>query len=158
MEGYPQVKEMVQKAQWLEFVEKFDGFNKEVTKSFARAFDGIEVEIGDIKFIVTTSLIAKATKLSRVGEKWCKNMGIEGEEWKAFLKNPGMDITIFRKGTPSIALRGKWINLLLVIQKKFTYEGIFGCIFFYHICLMMYFLKQNEINLPYFLLNGLSKC
>jgi len=27
---------------------KFDGFNKEVTKSFARDFDGVEVEIGDI--------------------------------------------------------------------------------------------------------------
>lgn len=69
MEGYLQVKEILQKAQWLEFMENFDGFNKEVTKSFSRAFDGLEVEIGDIKFAVTKYLISEAIKLSRVGEK-----------------------------------------------------------------------------------------
>lgn len=47
-------------------MEKFDCFNKEVTKSFARAFDGIEIEIGDIKFAMTKSLIVEATKLARV--------------------------------------------------------------------------------------------
>lgn len=87
MEGYPQVKEMLQKAQWLHFMEKFDGFNKEVTKSFAKAFDGVEVEIGDIKFVVIESLIAKATDLSKGGERWFKNKGIESEEWRIFLNN-----------------------------------------------------------------------
>jgi len=78
-------------------LENFDGFNKEVTKSFSRDFDGIEVEIGDIKFVVTECLIVEAIGMSRVGEKWFKNKGIEGEEWKTFLKNPSMDITIFNK-------------------------------------------------------------
>lgn len=53
LEGYPQIRELLQKAQWMEFVVKFDGFHKEVTKSFAKAFDGVEVNIGDIKFTVT---------------------------------------------------------------------------------------------------------
>ena len=44
MEGYPQVKEMLQKSRWLKFIEKFDGFHKEITKSFAQSFDGTEVE------------------------------------------------------------------------------------------------------------------
>jgi len=61
-------------------VEKFDGFNKDVTKSFAKAFDGVEFEIGDVKFAVTESLIAEATGLSRGGERWFKNRGIESEE------------------------------------------------------------------------------
>lgn len=39
-------QELLQKAQWLEFVEKFDGFHREVIKSFTKAFDGVEVEIG----------------------------------------------------------------------------------------------------------------
>ena len=43
MEGYPQIKDMLQKAKWLKFIEKFDGFHKEITKSFARYFDGMEV-------------------------------------------------------------------------------------------------------------------
>lgn len=40
-------------------MEKFDGFHKEITKSFARAFDGVEVEIGDIKFTMTESFFFK---------------------------------------------------------------------------------------------------
>ena len=48
-------------------MEKFDGFHKEVTKNFARVFDGIEVEIVDIKFTVTKSLIAEAIGLPRIG-------------------------------------------------------------------------------------------
>ena len=44
-------------------------------------------------------------------------MGIQGEELKTFLKNPGMDITIFKKRIPSTTLEGKWRNLLLVIHK-----------------------------------------
>ena len=35
MKGYPQIKEMLQKFGWLKFIKKFDGFHKEITKSFA---------------------------------------------------------------------------------------------------------------------------
>ena len=70
MEGYPQLKGMLQKAGWLNFIEKFDGYHKEFTKSFARSFDGTEVEIGDIKFAVTKSFIVEATELPRQGERW----------------------------------------------------------------------------------------
>ena len=60
MEGYPQVRELLQQAGWLNFIENFDGFHKEITKSFSRSFDGTEVEIGDIKFIITESFLAEA--------------------------------------------------------------------------------------------------
>lgn len=40
-------------------MDKFDGFNKQVTKSFTRAFYGVEIEIGDVKFVVTESLMLK---------------------------------------------------------------------------------------------------
>jgi len=40
MEGYPRLKGMLQKDGWLKFIKKFDGFHKEITKSFARSFDG----------------------------------------------------------------------------------------------------------------------
>ena len=86
MEGYPQVNEMLQKVQWIWFIEKFDGFHMEVTKSFVRYFDGIEVEIGDIKFSVTEAFVAEATKLPRTGERWFKNKEIHSEEWKVFFE------------------------------------------------------------------------
>lgn len=61
MEGYPQVKQMLQQARWLKFVEKFGNHEKEETKSFARVYDDIEAKIGDIKLVLTESFIAEAT-------------------------------------------------------------------------------------------------
>lgn len=52
MDGYLQLKEMLQKARWNNFIKMFDSYHKEMTKYFARSFNGIEVEIGDIKFAV----------------------------------------------------------------------------------------------------------
>ena len=108
LEGYPQVREMLQQAGWLQFFEKFSGFHKEVTKTFARSFKGIEVEIGDIKFTITEASIAEVTEFPRQGERWFKNREFHNEAWKQILKSPGMDVTIFKKGIPSSALNKKW--------------------------------------------------
>lgn len=64
---------MLKKASWWSFIEKFDGHHKEITKPFARSFDGMDMEIGDIKFTVTESFITEATELPKVGERWFKN-------------------------------------------------------------------------------------
>ena len=42
-------------------MEKFDGHEKEITKSFARAYDDIEVEIGDVKLVLIESFVVGAT-------------------------------------------------------------------------------------------------
>ena len=74
LEGYPQVKEALQKANWLQCIQKFRGYHKEVTKAFARSFrdKDNQVEIGDLKFTVTESSIAQATSLPQTGERWFK--------------------------------------------------------------------------------------
>lgn len=63
LEGYPQTKEALKKAKWLKFIQKFRGYNKEVTKAFARSFNGHTVEVGDLKFTITEDTIAVATSL-----------------------------------------------------------------------------------------------
>lgn len=115
MEEYPHIKELLLKAGWLKFIKKFNGFHKEITKSFARSFDGTEVEIGDIKFSVTELFMAEATELPRHGERWFKNKEFHSESWKVILKNPGMYVSVFRKDIPSSALKSKWRNILLVL-------------------------------------------
>jgi len=139
MEGYPQLKGMLQKAEWLNFIEKFDGYHKEITKSFARSFDGTKVDIGDIKFAAIEPFIEKATELQRQGERRFKNKELHGESWKVILINPGMDVTIFRKGIPISTLKNKLGNMLLILQKFITCEGRFGFMYVYHICLLMIF-------------------
>lgn len=73
MEGYSQFKSTLKKARSLQFIKKFKGHNKEVTKTFTRSISGVDVEIGDINFPVIESSIATATKLPQEGEKWFKN-------------------------------------------------------------------------------------
>ena len=85
MEGYPQLKGTLKKAGWLKFIKKFNGHHKEVTKTFARSFDGVEVEIGDIRFLVTESSTAATTELPKNGERWFKNKEFDDEAWKVIL-------------------------------------------------------------------------
>ena len=155
LEGYSQIKEMLQQARWLHFFEKFNGFHKEVTKTFARSFNGAEVEIGDIKFTITEVFIVEAMKLPRQGEFWFKNREFHNEAWRQILKTPGMDVSIFKKGIPNSKLKNKWRNMLLILQNFITCEGRFGTLYVYHIRLMMHFLEE-EINLPFFLLHSLK--
>jgi len=86
----------------------------------------VEVEVGDLKFLVTEASIAVATKLPQEGEWWLKNKSFDERAWRVILCNPGMDITIFKCGIPISALEEKWASLLLIIQKFITCEGRFG--------------------------------
>ena len=67
MEGYPQIRDILKKEKWLWFIQKFRGYHKEVTKAFARSFNGLEVEIGDLKFAVNEASIETATGTSSRG-------------------------------------------------------------------------------------------
>ena len=106
---------------------------------------------------MTKAFIAEAKDLPRVGERWFKNKKIHTEAWRVFLKNLGMDTSIYKKGIPSSALKNKWRNMLLILQKFITCEGKFGCMFFNHIRLLMKFLEDGEIHLPIFLMNSLKR-
>ena len=157
LEGYPQTKESLKKAKWLKFIQKFRGYNKEVTKAFAQSFNGHVVEVGDLKFTITEATIVAVTSLPQEGDIWFKNIGVDDQGWKVMLKNPGMDVSLFRKGIPISALKSKWRNMILILQKFITHEGRFGCMYVYHIRLVMNFLENGEINLAFFLLNSLRR-
>ena len=151
------MKDILKKARWLHFIQKFKGYHREVTKAFARSFDGLEVEIGDLKFTVTEVSIAVATELPQGGERWFKNRSIGDEAWRVIFHDPGMDVAIFKKGIPVHALKEEWASLLLFIQKFITCEGRFGAMYMYHTRLLMNFLVNQTLSLPYFLLNSLKK-
>jgi len=157
LEGYPQTKDALQKAKWLQFIQKFRGYHREVTKAFARSFKDNKVEIGDLKFTVTEGSLAQATSLPQTGERWFKNRSMEDQQWKKILKNPGMDTSIFTKGIPVSFVKEEWTALLLLVQKFFTCEGRFRILYVYHAKIMMHFMGEHDINLPYFLLSSLRK-
>ena len=83
----------------------------------------MEVEVGDLKFSVTEASIAAATELPQEEERWFKNKYFDERAWMIILRNPGMDITVFKRGIPVSTLEEKWTSLLLIIQNFITCEG-----------------------------------
>jgi len=83
----------------------------------------VEVEVGDLKFSVTEASIAAATELPQEEERWFKNKYFDERAWMIILRNPGMDITVFKRGIPVSTLEEKWTSLLLIIQNFITCEG-----------------------------------
>lgn len=53
LEAYPKCKIQLQKLVWLKFFEKFQGGDVEVTKGFAKASGGVEVDISNMRLKVT---------------------------------------------------------------------------------------------------------
>lgn len=79
------------------------------------------------------------------------------ENLKFILENPGMDTSVFMRGIPISALKGKWSSMLLILQNFITCEGIFGSMYVYHIRPLMIFLENRTLNLLFFLLNSLRR-
>lgn len=79
------MKKILKKARWLRFIQKFKGYNNEITKTFARSFNGLEVEVGDLKFTFTEASIAAATELPQEGERWFKNKSFHKKVWRVIL-------------------------------------------------------------------------
>ena len=63
----------------------------------------------------------------------------------------------WKKGVPRSWLIHPWDEVAHVIQKFITCEGRFSVMYLYHIKLMQHLRGDCEINIPYFLLQSLSK-
>jgi hypothetical protein len=63
----------------------------------------------------------------------------------------------WKKGIPRSWLVHPWDELAYLIQKFITCEGRFNIIYLYHIKLLQHLRGDCEINMPYFLLQSLSK-
>ena len=58
-EGY----KILCQASWIPFLHKFSGYNMEVTRQFAEAFDGNKAQIGNLTISITKKLIFQVTGL-----------------------------------------------------------------------------------------------
>ena len=63
----------------------------------------------------------------------------------------------WKKGIPRSWLVHPWDEIVYIIQKFITYEGRFSIVYIYHIKLLQHLRGDCEINMPYFLLQSLSK-
>jgi hypothetical protein len=116
---------------WVKFVQYFEGFNLEVTQAFAKTFDGAKAKVGDLQLLVNEESIAKAMGLSREGDRWFKNLKIEGIPWHLLMAYRKSRYNV--KGAPIQLFKARWHGLLLIIKQFVTYEGRYGLVFLFHI-------------------------
>jgi len=141
---------------WLLFLQKFQAYNEKITREFSQKFDGRRVSIGEIQMEITEYSIAQDTKLRQVGDKLFKNNRLTIDEWKKFLVNSETTIN-WSKGIPVVAMKSKWNNVMFVFKKYITFKGRCGLIFYYHLHILLHFVKGHEVNMPFFLLSSLKK-
>jgi hypothetical protein len=58
---------------------------------------------------------------------------------------------------PTSTFKKKWRDILFILHKYVTCEGRYGLVFYYHLRLLMHFIKGNELDMSFYLLNSLKK-
>ena len=83
---------------WVKFIHSFEGFNLKFAHAFAKTFDRAKYKVGNMQFQVNEESIAKATGFSHEGDRWFKNMKINGIRWHPLLVSNISHYNV--KGTP----------------------------------------------------------
>ena len=75
--------------------------------------------------------IAETNGLLEEGDKWFKNMKIDGIPWHSLLVFKRSHYNV--KGIPIQLFKTRWHGLLLVIKQFITCEGRYGLVLLFHI-------------------------
>jgi hypothetical protein len=149
--------QILEQNQWISFFEKFDGYYEEVALEFAHSFDGERATIGNLTIRISEDIIAQVTGLPQTGERYFKTKYFKDKSWASFVSRSRVATVNWKKGIPRSWLIHPWDELAYLIQKFITCEGRFSIIYLYHIKLLQHLKSDYEINIPYFLLQSLSK-
>jgi hypothetical protein len=149
--------QILEQKQWLNFLGKFEGFCEAVALDFAYSFDGQKATVGNFTLKVTEDSLALIIGLPQTGEKYFKTKHFKDKSWVPFISRSRVSSVNWKKGIPRSWLVHPWDELAYLIQKFITCEGRFSIIYLYHIKLLQHLRGDCEINLPYFLLQSLSK-
>lgn len=139
----------------LRFCENIKGYNLQVTKEFAKVFDGLQAKVGALTSLFSARSIADPTKIILHGEEWFKGMELDLVHFKYILKPQQQQAYGFV--VPRRYLQEHHSKLLEVIQRYFTCEGRFSKFYQYHIRLLIHFARKEPLKIPYDLFRSLSK-
>ena len=151
---YDDVIDMLSQVGLLGFIQSFKVFNIEVSREFMQNFNGTKAKVGDIQLQFDEEFIAQATCLPQLGEKWFKKMKVKNIPWKSLLESKRLQYHI--KVVPIEFFHRKCNSLLSLIKQLFTYERLYGLVFYYLIRLIMTF-QGFHLNLPFCLHRILQK-
>ena len=149
--------QILEQNQWITFFEKFDGFYEEVSLESSHSFDGERATIGNLTIRIFEDIIAQVTGLPQTRERYFKTKNFKDKSWASFVSRARVAAVNWKKGIPRSWLIHPWDELAYLIQKFITCEERFSIIYLYDIKLLQHLKSDCEINMPYFLLQSLSK-
>lgn len=157
LQTFPNVHRRFADVGCLEFVERLQvGHHVGVTESFAKSYDGCNIVVGSLKFIVDEGTITTAIGIPRSGETWFKTTLTKNLEFRSYLKEEFQGI-VWKKSIPVAYLKEEWQILFKGIQLYITSEGRYDKLMLYNIKLLDHFLGKHSLNLPYFFHKNLTK-
>jgi len=112
------------------------------------------VTLVGVTFIVSPSIIADATRIPNVGDKWYKTQDLDEHYYEPYIKP--QYINEVKRDFPFKFLEDKYVPMMKIIMKYFTCEGKFSRLYTYHIRLLMHFTRVMMLNLPYFLFKNIE--
>ena len=151
----PTIRVAFQQVGCMRFCETIQGYHLQLTKEFAKGFDGVKEKLGSLTFPISSQTISEPTEIPLGGEEWFKGMEFNLDNFEDFLKPKHWK----RYGyvVPRSHLQDHHSKLLEVIQRYYTCEGRFNKSYHYHIKLLMNFTSKKPLNLPYYLFRILCK-
>ena len=69
---FRETKPFFERAGWIPFLEKFNGYDTDIALQFASTFDGHRAAIKGISLVITEELIGRALELPTTGERCFK--------------------------------------------------------------------------------------
>ena len=149
--------EIFENKQWISFFEKFNGHHEQVSMAFAETFNGEIARVGNLQIRLSEDVLAQVTGLPQQGERFFKTKQFKEKVWIPFLCRSRAGSVNWKKGIPRSWLIHPWDEIVYIIQKFVTCEGRFSIIYLYHIKLLQHLKGECEVNIPYFLLQSLTK-
>ena len=131
------------------------GYHAKLTSLFATNLRRDKVTIVGVSFTISIEVIATATLIPKIWEKWFKNSDLDVQNYRAFIKSHYKDA--IKNFFPFGQLLNNFSPLMKAIMRYFTCEGRFSRFYKYHVRLLMHFTGVKILNLPYYLYKSLDK-
>ena len=124
-------------------------YHHELARQFAINMENNVVHLVGINFTLSPAIIAEATGILDVGEKWSKKQNISKQHYEPYIKAKYHGK--LRRVFPFKFLEDQYVPLMKLIIKYFTCEGRFAKHYGYHIRLHMHFTRVRMMSIPYFM-------
>jgi hypothetical protein len=118
------------------------------------SFDGQYSKIGDFELKLNEEMIVKASNFPLKGECRSNTKRVKDIPWSETLSSSKCKYDY--KGVHLSLVKEKWHFLLGIIKGYITCEGRYSLYFIYHFLLLMVSMGY-KLNMPLFLLKGISK-